>query len=337
MDSLFQGCYNEECNQTPAQGQPMELNLYALKTFREVVDQRSFSKTAAKLYLSQPAVSLQIQALENYFQVPLLVREKGRIKLTQEGRTVYDYAGKLEKLKAEFLQSMDRHADRIMATLRLGTCFIAGEYLFPDILKSLQTEYPDTRVALSVLKCEKIFQGLLDGILDLGITGVKPQSKALQIREIGRAPLVLFQSPNNALEPGPVSIRDLMDTPVVLREEGAGIHKEFSDFLKSHSLTLKNFRHVCLLESNQAIKSMVRAGMGFSLMPEFMVRQELQSNEVIPIELKEGGLKQGFYMVYRQQESLPELMNRLIEYIALEIFKIISPAEQKTPPAQKDQ
>jgi len=315
----------------------MELNLYALKTFREVVDQKSFSKTAAKLYLSQPAVSLQIQALENYFQVPLLVREKGRIKLTQEGRTVYEYAGKLEELKAELLQSMDRHADRIMATLRLGTCFIAGEYLFPDILKSLQTEYPDTRVALSVLKCEKIFQGLLDGILDLGITGVKPQSKALQVREIGRAPLVLFQSPNNALEPGPVSIRDLMNTPVVLREEGAGIHKEFSDFLKSHRLTLKDFRHVCLSESNQAIKSMVMAGMGFSLMPEFMVRQELQSNEVTPIELKEGGLKQGFYMVYRQQESLPELMNRLIEYMALEIFKIISPAEQKTPPAQKDQ
>ena len=313
----------------------MELNLYALKTFKEVVDQKSFSKTAAKLYLTQPAVSLQIQALENYFKVPLLIRDKGKIKLTQEGRTVYEYAGKLDELQSELFQSMDRHADRLMATLRLGTCFIAGEYLFPDILKSLQNEYPDTRVALSVLKCETIFQGLLNGIFDLGITGVNPQNKGLQSREIGRAPLVLFKSPKHENISTPVSIKKLLESPVVLREEGAGIHKEFTDFLKTQRLTLKHFRHVCLSESNLAIKSMVKAGMGFSLMPEFMVRQELQDEEVVPIELEEGGLEQGFYMVYRKQEGLPEIMYSLIDYIALEINKNIIPAGLE-PMTEKD-
>ncbi len=308
----------------------MELNLYALKTFKEVVDQKSFSKTATRLYLTQPAVSLQIQALENYFKVPLLIREKGRIKLTQEGGTVYEYAVKLETLQAELFQSMDRHADRLMATLRLGTCFIAGEYLFPEILNSLQNKYPDTRVALSVLKCEKIFQGLLNGIFDLGITGVNPQNKGLQSREIGRAPLVLFKGRNHSDNPGPFSIKELVKTPLVLREEGAGIYIEFTEFLKRHRLTLKQFKHVCFSESNQAIKSMVQAGMGFSLMPEFMLRQELLGNEVVPIELKEGELSQGFYMVYRQQEDLPELMIKMIDYVSRRIKKNIQPQDPST-------
>ncbi|WP_291320753.1 substrate-binding domain-containing protein, partial [Desulfonatronospira sp.] len=95
---------------------------------------------------------------------------------------------------------------------------------------------------------------------------------------------------------------------------------------RTQRLTLKHFKHVCLSESNQAIKSMVKAGMGFSLMPEFMVRQELQDKEVIPMELEEGGLEQGFYMVYRKQEGLPEIMYNLIDYIALKINKNITPA-----------
>ncbi len=305
----------------------MELNLYALKTFKEVVDQQSFSKAASTLFLTQPAVSLQIQSLESYFQVPLLIRgHAGEIATTEEGRVVYNYALKLEQLRQELFQSMSRSGNRLLITLRLGTCFIAGEYLFPEILKSLQAKYPDTRVALSVLKCERIFQGILSGIFDLGITGVPPKHKALTCSEIGRVPLILFQSPQDQEKPGTASIRNLLHKPVILREKGSGIHKEFSDFLKDQRLSLKHFQHVYFSESNQAMKSMVRAGMGFSMMPSFMIQEELRTGEFVPITLEEGELQQGFYLVYRKQEELPEALDLLVGFITREIKKNLESA-----------
>ncbi len=294
----------------------MELNLYALKTFKEVVEQQSFSKAAQVLFLTQPAVSLQIQSLESYFQTPLLIRSHaGKIKPTQEGRTVYNYATKLEDLLHELLQSLNKSTQNSFCTLRLGICYIGGEYFFPELLKGMQLQHPDIRVSLSVLKCEKIFHGILSGIFDLGITDLLPHHKGLVNMELGKVPLLLFQEFTNQAPNQPISIKELLKHPLLLREEGSGIYKEFTEFLKSRQLGLKHFKNVYFSESNQAIKSMVKAGLAFSLLPNFMLQEELRAKEIAPIRLKEGGLQQRFYLIYRKQAELPRSMQLMLDFI----------------------
>jgi len=306
----------------------MELNLYALKTFREVVDLKSFSRAANALFLTQPAVSLQLRSLENYFQTPLLIRDTaGHIELTREGEVLYKYACRLDEFQNELLQSMQRTANDFLTKFRLAACFIAGEHLCPGMLDAFQEKYPDTRLVLNILKCRKIFEGLLSGIFDIGITGVAPSHGALDKIEMVRVPLDLFQAGKKQDYPGMLSVQELLAKPLVLREEGAGVHQEFLGFLRKHRISLKHFKYICFSESNEAIKSIVKSGMGFSLLPRFMISDELKNNELTRIELKEGPLQLGLYLVFRKQDSLPEFWDRVMEFMTLEIKKMTLPAE----------
>lgn len=295
----------------------MELNLYALKTFKEVVDQQGFSHAAKVLFLTQPAVSLQIQSLESYFQTPLLIRgHAGKIQMTQEGEILYEYASRLEEIQHELSKRMSKTLNTKMTTLSLGLCYIGGECFFPELLKSFQLQHPDIRLSLNVLKCEKIVNGLLSGVFDLGITGLPIKDRNLCSINIGEVGLLVFMSCLNRDErEKKLSIHDLLNYTLVLRESGSGVYKEFTDFLKSERLRLKDFEHVFYSESNQAIKSMVKANVGLSVLPDFLIEEDIQKNEVKPVFLQEGILKQRFYIVYRKQEDVSEAMMLAIAFI----------------------
>jgi len=301
----------------------MDLNLYALNTFREVVDRSSFSKAAKILFLTQPAVSLQVQSLENFFQVPLLVRgTSGKIKPTREGEVLYEYARKLVDFQDELFQGMQKYAGDFSLRLRIGACFIAGEHFFPPILNSFDSSYPNIRLSLNIVRCEKIFEGLLSGIFELGVTGIAPSNKNLTHKEIRRVTLNLYESGKANSGSRNISIRELVDKPMVMREEGAGMYNEFDRFLRSHNLKMNSFKHICVSQSNEAIKSLVKADMGFSVFPPFMVREELEKKELIRIDLKEGNLDQGFYIVYRKKSRIPDHQQKMIEFITRSIRKI---------------
>jgi len=301
----------------------MDLNLYALNTFRTVVDNSSFSKAAKILFLTQPAVSLQIQSLENFFQAPLLIRgSSGKITPTREGQALYDYTLKLNGFKEDLYQTMHKYSGEFSLRLRLGACFIAGEHFFPSIVDSFKKDYPSTRLSLNILRCEKIFEGLLTGIFELGVTGAPPTDKNLSKKEIIRVPLDLYESGKKRHSSNTVSIRQLLDRPLIMREEGAGISYEFDKFLKSHGLKMNNFRQICVSQSNEAIKSLVKADMGFSIFPPFMVQEELKSKELVKINLKEGSLDQGFYMVYRKKSKAVEHHQKMIDFMTEKIRQI---------------
>ncbi len=304
-------------------GAVMDLNLYALNTFRIVVDNSSFSKAAKILFLTQPAVSLQIQSLENFFQVPLLIRgTSGKIKPTKEGQALYDYALQLNKFKEDLYQTMHRYSGDFSIRLRLGACFIAGEHFFPSIVDSFQKSYPHTQLSLNILRCEKIFEGLLTGIFELGVTGAPPSDKTLTKKEIIRVPLDLYESGKKKSGSKTISIRQLLDRPLIMREEGAGMSYEFDRFLKSHGLKMNEFRQICVSQSNEAIKSLVKADMGFSIFPPFMVREELGKKELVKINLREGSLDQGFYLVYRKKSKVADHHQKIIDFITREIRQI---------------
>ncbi len=301
----------------------MDLNLYALKTFREVVDKGSFSKAAKTLFVTQPAVSLQIKSLENFFQVPLLIRgTSGKIKLTPEGQLLYKYTQKLVEFQEDLFQGMRKYAKEFSIKLRLGACFIAGEHLLPPILDSFSDNYPGTRLSLNILRCEKIYEGLLSGIFDLGITGIPTSQKTIIQKEITRVPLELYESAKNQSRSRNVSLHDLLDKPLIMREEGAGMYHEFDKLLRAHNIKISSFRHICVSQSNEAIKSLVKADMGFSVFPPFMVKEEVKKKELVRINLKEGKLDQGFYVVFKKRHVTPDHQKQIVDFMTRQIRKI---------------
>jgi DNA-binding transcriptional LysR family regulator len=301
----------------------MELNLIAMRTLLEVATKGSFSKAAQALHLTQPAVSLQIQNLENFFRTTLLLRgPAGKIELTADGKILCEYAGKLVELQQDLFTKMEHSMGDSFQRMRLGACVIAGEHLFPPVIKSFTLRYPDIRLAMSILKCQRIFEGLISAVYDVGITGTPPQSKLLVAKEIFQVPVEIFEAWSGSTVPREISLRELAAKPLIIREEGSGIWTEFVQFLKTHDHKFKEFNTISVSESNEAIKALVKSGAGFSMFPRFMVEKEFQRGELIQIHLKEGRIKQSFYIVFRKRGTLSKPSRDFVDFITRQMGQL---------------
>jgi LysR family transcriptional regulator, transcriptional activator of the cysJI operon len=281
---------------------PVEFNLIAMRTLLEVSNRRSFSKAAQALHLTQPAVSLQIQNLENFFRTTLLIRgSAGKIELTDDGKTLCEYAVKMIELQKDLMLRMEHSMKDSFHRLRVGTCVIAGEHLFPQLINSFMERHPRFRLSISVLKCQRIFEGLVSSVFDIGITGASPPGKQLSAHEIFQAPVEFFEAGDGQPSPREFSLPELAKKPLIIREEGSGIWIEFVKFLRTNRFDVKRFNIISVSESNEAIKALVKSGVGFSLFPRFVVEDELRSGELKTIRLKEGSMNQTFYLTHRKK------------------------------------
>jgi len=158
----------------------MDLSLFSIKVFLKVAETRSFTQAANDLLLSQPAVSLQIQKIEQLFQTALFIRtHSGRIRLTEAGKKLHQHAEALIGLQQAVLHDMEKFSAGQLREVRIGACCIAGEHLLPLGITAVRELYPEARLALSIVKCEEVFKGLLSGDLDIGITGLAPRNRFL--------------------------------------------------------------------------------------------------------------------------------------------------------------
>jgi DNA-binding transcriptional LysR family regulator len=290
----------------------MDLNLFSMKVFLRVAETRSFTRAAEDLFLSQPAVSMQIQKIEQLYQIQLFVRPRsGRIRLTPAGEALKQHAEKLMQLQQEILASMAAHSPALQRELRIGSCCIAGEHLISEGMGAFRQAHPEASLSLSITKCEDVFNGLLDGKFDIGVTGLAPRTRALNKKELIRVRLLLFEAPENQGATSSISIQQLQNRKFILRERGAGCRVELENFFERHGQSLKNVDVVTESESNEAIKKLVKEGYGISALPEFMVRDDIQKGMLSEIVLREGQLTQSFFLVFPRQ-NVPSILVRAL-------------------------
>jgi DNA-binding transcriptional LysR family regulator len=298
----------------------LELSLLSLKVFLRVAESRSFTSAAETLFLSQPTVSFHVQKVEQLFRTPLFVRSQSdRIRLTEAGKTLQRHAVEMIRLQQLIASDMKRHVSTSHKELRIGVCSIVGEHLVPFGVTAFGDKYPDVSLSLSVLKCEKVFNGLLEGNLDVGITGIPPRARTLVKTSLIRTPLILFKSGNGQKKISHMSVCELLDHSLILREKGSGPRMEFEHFLTHHGVDHKKLTVLTESESNAAIKRMVRDGNEISILPDFMVREEINSGVLDKIEMREGHPMQEFFLVSRKQDissstHMKDFINFLLKY-----------------------
>lgn len=295
----------------------MDLNLFSIKVFLKVAETMSFTRAANELLLSQPAVSLQVQKIEQLFHTPFFIRKNtGPIALTEAGKTFRKHAEEMMQLQQTILKDMEKHSPGLQREVRIGACCIAGEQLLPLGLAAFQESHPAAKLMLTIIKCEEVVQGLLAGDLDIGVTGLAPKSRSLRKKRLIRVPLVLFESGKAQAPTGTTDLKGLQNSRIVLREKGSGTRVEFENFLAQHNMNLQQFSVVSESESNQAIKKLVKDGYGISLLPEFMVRKDIDNGSLAEIQLKEGKPMQTFFLTCRKQDQPSIMINELIAFLS---------------------
>jgi len=250
------------------------LENFRLKVFRAVAEHRNFRKAAERLFLTQPAVTLQIKALESDLGVRVFDRTGGRITLTLQGSLLLEYANQLASLAAEAEQKLGCSEGSVTGELALGASTTIAQYVLPRLLGAFQNEYPKIQFSLQSGNTSEVVRWLLEGKVALGLIEGPARERGVRTEPFMEDELVLITPPT--FDSDRLSPAQFLATSLLLREQGSGSRRVVELALENADFKLKAFKKVMELDSTEAIKSAVEAGLGVGFVSRWAIAKELE-------------------------------------------------------------
>ncbi|VVE76215.1 LysR family transcriptional regulator [Pandoraea anapnoica] len=244
------------------------LNLDQLHTFAEVVDAGSFSAAAVRLDLSQPAVSLQVRQLEHRLNVRLIDRVGKRLKPTSAGLTLLEHARRIDAAVEEAMQAVSSHARGVAGEVAIGTGATACIHLLPPMLRAMRKRYPQLDIRVSTGNTDDVVAAVTENRLDIGLVTLPAAGRSLHVTPVLRDEFVAIAPANDNTWGDEVTPHTLAAAPMVAFESGSSTRLLIDEWFLQAGLRV---RPVMALGSIEAIKEMVAAGLGYSIVPKMSV------------------------------------------------------------------
>ena len=281
-----------------------------LRAFILVLDTGSFSVAAQHLGVSQPAVSAQMRELERKTGVRLIERVGRSLAATAAGVTLGGHARSLLEAGMQAAEAVSQHTQGLHGTVRLGTGATACLHLLPPLLRSIGQAHPALHVVVSTGNTDDIVRRVELNALDLALVTLPVASRALAVTKALRDDFVVVCAADAKPMPQTVRPNDLLELPLVQFEPGTNTRQLVDSWLLTNGLRI---RPTMDLGSIEAIKEMVAAGLGCSILPSMALReadrQRLQIRPLKPLLSRELGI------VLRQDKPLTRGMQVLINAI----------------------
>ena len=254
---------------------------FRLKVFKTVADRLSFTKAAAELLISQPAVTKQINELERLLGKPLFLRHGNRISLTDDGVRLLEYANRILALYGELRDAFVEEQGAFSGEIRLGASTTLSQYVLPGLLAKFRKLYPDVRVTLFNGNTEQIERQIADGKQDFGMIEGTASNPALHYELFMDDELVLVTSASNtSFTREEITAADLPALPLVIRENGSGTLDVLSRELSRHGLSLRQLHIEMQLGSTESIKHYLFYSDTFAFVSVQAVLDELAANRL---------------------------------------------------------
>lgn len=290
------------------------VELYLLETFLQVAAERSFSRAAAKLSRTQPAVSLAVQRLENELGEKLFDRSGRELVLTDAGRLVLDYARRFENLEREMFNALAELRDKGAGRLIIGANESTALYLFEHI-QSYRRRYP--RIKVQVRRClsSRIPAQLIDGDLELGVISYEPVDDRLLSTVIYTDHLAFVVSPRHRFaRRKAVSISELgMETFIahsVVSPYREIVLKEFQRYKVPLNMDVE-------MPTIETIRRMVQRNEGVAFLPRMCVEQELRHRTLCEVQVRElASIQRSIRLVYPARRALSHAAQAFVELVA---------------------
>jgi DNA-binding transcriptional LysR family regulator len=242
------------------------VNLSQLKTFVAVVEHRSFSAAAHALGISQPAVTMQLQALEADIGATLLDRGYRKVEITEAGRALLPYAHRIlsevEAARAE-LESL---SGTVSGRLTVAASTTPGQHILPRLLGGFLKEYPEVGVTLRIYDSADVIEHVEAGDADLGMSGAEVPGARVTYEQLGCDDLVLICHPEHPLAARErLVFADVVEEPFIVRESGSGTRMASEDIIRRFGVDPADLDVIMELGTNEAIVSAVEGGMGIAI------------------------------------------------------------------------
>lgn len=277
-------------------------NLYPLHVFRLVARGGSVTRAGQELFISQPAVSAHLKALETAIGEPLFERTPHGMQLTPAGTVVLEQVNRLFALYEEIPAAVNALRGRVRGEVTVAASSTPGAYLVPELLRQFQEQYPEVRPVLRVGDSAEVLQWLLDYQAPMGVIGEMNIADSLQSVEIGSDHLQLVAVAGDALcRVKQVKPEHLRGRALLLREKGSSTRAGAESLLGER---LKEFERVVEVPSPEAIKQAVASGLGVAVLSSWATRLEENAGLLQPVRDTRLRQLRRFFLVKRQDRAL---------------------------------
>ncbi len=279
----------------------LHLTLRQLQVFEKVAGHLNFSRAAEELYLSQPAVSMQVKQLEKIIGLPLFEQMGKKIFLTEAGRELFHYSRSIAQQLAEMESLFDEMKGLEQGRLTLSVVNTAN-YFTPQLLSEFCRKYPSIKVILQVANRDAVLRQLADNSTDLAIMGQPPDGQDLSAESFMENPLVVIAAPNHALARlKRVKFAQLANETFLSREKGSGTRSAMERIFAEHHIQPRISME---METNEAIKQAVQAGMGLGILSLHSIELELETKRLVMLNVENFPLKRHWFVAHRSNKRL---------------------------------
>ena len=252
-----------------------------LAAFCAVVERRSFSQAAARLGVTQPAISLQVRSLEKRLGRQLLDRSGRRVEPTEAGLRLYRSAQRMLALEEQLLEDVVRDDDSAVAgVLEIGASTGPGGPVLSLLLCEFQRRNPGVRVRLWIGDTQHVVDLVASRELELGVVGAARKHRSVTFEPFYRDEVVLACPAGHRLAGRTVTLEELQHEPLIMMQEGAGVRQVIEDELRTVGVRLRDLDVPLELGLQESVRSAVRAGFGVAFISRTAIEADLASGAI---------------------------------------------------------
>lgn len=289
----------------------------SLKVFITVADKKNFSKAAKALNLTQPAISFQIQTLEQYYQTMLFDRVNRHVKLTEAGELLLEYALSMNDLQSQLERKMQQLTGHVKGTLMIGASRTVGEYIMPYIICAFKNEYTDVDITLEIYNTKHVEELVLSNHLDIGLVESQVKHDELMFQSILEDELVVVVPTTHPwAEREEVTLDELAGEPFIIREPGSGSRLVFEQALIDAEFDVESLNIIMEIGNITAIKSAIISGLGISVMSKWAARDMVEGKMASIVRIKDLKMPRRFNILLNENHFESEACSHFIHYLA---------------------
>lgn len=284
------------------------MTLRHMKIFVAVCENDGVTAAAKKLFIAQPSVSLAIRELEEYYGIRLFDRISRKLYITEQGKEFLKYASYIVSLFDE-LESKIKNWDQA-GILRIGSSITIGNYLLPSLVKEFTKKHPQIKVQVTIDNSEEVEKKVIKNKVDFGLIEGISHSNQIKKIKFRKDKLVLICGKNHPLSKiNEVELDELIKYDFILREKGSGSRELFDSTMLIHDVKIEPMGESI---STRAIIQSVIAGLGLSVVPYLLVKEDMEKGNIHGINIKGMAFNRDYYIIHHKNKYLSDLASDFI-------------------------
>ena len=287
------------------------------KIFADLVETKSFSKSAKLNGITQSAVSQQARAMERHFKTLLIDRSQKQFQLTREGQRVYEAAKEMLHTYEKLLSELQEMKKVISGTIRISTIYSIGLHELPPFIKKFLHDFPSVNVRVEYRRSNLVYEDILHNSVDFGLVAFPVKQRQIEVLPFRNDHLVLITHPQHPLaKRGEIEVKDLTGQKFIGFDPDIPTRKAVDQIFRENKLEIEP---VMEFDNIETVKRAVEIDHGIAIVPHATIMQEIKQGSLAAIQFKGREFTRPLAILHRKGRVLTPAMRKFIETLGLEM------------------